>query len=74
MEVNTCNECAKMTAGKCTVHGASYQPVELTWTATTNPAPPGYSEGFADGFSRAWVECWDYVRTELNKPQVEEQK
>lgn len=34
-----------------------------------------YEDGFADGYSRAWLECWDYMRDYIaNNCQKDEVK
>jgi hypothetical protein len=30
--------------------------------SVTETHEPAYIDGFADGYARAWKECWDYMR------------
>lgn len=32
---------------------------------------PSYMDGFAEGYSRAWQECWEYMRELVQKEAAE---
>jgi hypothetical protein len=33
---------------------------------------PDYMDGFADGYSRAWIECWEHMR-QIAQDETEKQ-
>ena len=40
---------------------------------TTTTELSTYQDGFADGYSRAWQECWEYMR-QLSNPSEEKKE
>ena len=40
----------------------------------TETPEPSYMDGFADGYSRAWQECWEYMREISSKPANEKEE
>lgn len=48
----------------------AYQKYKINFTAGPEL---DYQDGFADGYSRAWQECWEYFRTNFIKDAPKEE-
>lgn len=46
----------------CSSNTGHYFPSDnYKFSVQVEPPPPTFNDGFAEGYSQGWRECWDYV-------------